>query len=130
MTEANELVVRRLYEAYGAMDIPTIDATMSDDIVMHIAGDHPLSGDKVGKAAAWDYLGAVSAIGGGEGGFALHALGTDDRGYVVTLLTGTIRDFVRPVVHVQRLSEGKVVEFWDASLDQEQENAFWRGART
>ncbi|MCU1602987.1 MAG: hypothetical protein JWO22_3696 [Frankiales bacterium] len=93
---------------------------------MHIAGDHPLSGDKVGKAAVWEYLGAVSAISGGQGGFVLHALGTDDRGYVVTLLTGTIRDYVRPVVHVQRLAGGKVLEYWDASLDQAAEDAFWR----
>jgi hypothetical protein len=120
--------LRRSYDAYAAMDIPAIDASMADDAVMHISGDHPLAGDYRGKAEIWGYLGKVAEISGGDGGWQVDALTANESGYGVALLTGTIRGFVRPVIHVWRLAGGMVTELWDAYLDAEQEDAFWTEA--
>jgi ketosteroid isomerase-like protein len=127
-TEHGIAVARRAYDAYARMDIAAIDALMTDDHVLHVAGRHPLSGEYRGKQAVWGYLGRVAEISGGRGGFDVHALTADDEGHAVALLTGTIRDFVRPVIHVWHVRGEKLAAMWDASLDQHAEDAFWKAA--
>ena len=46
------------------------------DGVMHISGQHPLSGEYHGKVAAWEYLGKVAEVSGGQGGFVVHSITT------------------------------------------------------
>jgi len=121
-------VARRAYAAYAGMDIAAIDALMTDDHVVHVAGHHPLSGVYRGKEAVWGYLGRVAEISGGQGGFDVHAITADDEGHAVALLTGTIRDFVRPVIHIWHVRGEQLAEMWDASLDQHAEDAFWSAA--
>jgi len=121
-------VARRAYDAYASMDIAAIDALMTDDHVVHVAGHHPLSGEYRGKEAVWGYLGRVAEISGGHGGFEVHAITADNDGHAVALLTGTIREFVRPVIHIWHLRGDKLAEMWDASLDQQAEDAFWTAA--
>jgi ketosteroid isomerase-like protein len=121
-------LARRAYAAYASMDIAAIDALMTDDHVVHVAGQHPLSGVYRGKEAVWGYLGRVAEISGGRGGFDVHAITADDEGHAVALLTGTIRDFVRPVIHVWHVRGDQLAEMWDASLDQHAEDAFWSAA--
>jgi len=121
-------LLRRAYTAYDAMDIAAIDALMTEDHVIHVAGHHPLAGDYVGKQAAWSYLGRVAEISQGRGGFEVHAITADDDGHGVALLTGTIQDFVRPVIHIWHVRDGQLSELWDASLDQRAEDAFWTAA--
>ena len=130
--EASVAVVRRLAAAYAATDINTIDELLSDDVVFHVPGGHPLSGTYTGKSEVFRYLGQVAATSqSADGGFDLHAvMGNDD--HAVALVTGTIEHdgirFVRPTVHVFHIGDGKVIEFWEASLDQHAEDAFWRSA--
>jgi ketosteroid isomerase-like protein len=121
-------VARSAYAAYADMDIAAIDALMTDDHVVHVAGHHPLSGEYRGKEAVWGYLGRVAEISGGRGGFEVHAITADDDGHAVALLTGTIRDFIRPVIHVWHVRDQGLAEMWDASLDQSAEDAFWTAA--
>ena len=120
-------VVRSLYDAYAALDIAAIDALLADDYVMHVGGHHPLSGDYATKDRVWAYLGKVSEVAGGKGGFDVHAITSDDEGHVVALVTGTIRDHERPVVHVFHVTDGRITEFWDAYVDAAAEDAFWQG---
>lgn len=91
-------------------------------------GRHPFSGEHQGKDAVWAYLGQVAAISGGTGGFEVHTITTDGVEHGVALVTGTIRGFVRPVVHVTHVRDGQVTEVWEASLDQAAEDAFWQNA--
>jgi ketosteroid isomerase-like protein len=122
----NASVVRSLYDAYAAMDVATIDGLLVEDYVMHVSGGHPLSHS--GKPAVWAYLGKVAEVVAGNGGFDVHSVTTDEEGHAVALLTGTIRDYVRPVIHVFHLRDGKITEFWDAYPNAEREDAFWREA--
>jgi ketosteroid isomerase-like protein len=124
-----ERVLREIYAAYGAKDLTAIDALAHDDLVLHVPGSHPLAGEYQGKDQMWQYLAKVAEVAGDRpGGFAVHALTTDDDGHGVALLEGTIRDFVRPVVHVWHVSDGRAAEYWEASLDQQAEDAFWTDA--
>lgn len=126
--DTTEAVLRAHYEAYAAMDIAAIDAAMPEDGVLHVSGHHPLSGDYRGKAAAWEYLGKVAEVSGGKGGFVVHSITTDEQGHGVALLTGTIRDYVRQVIHIWHVEDGRITEFWDAYLDAAAEDAFWTAA--
>jgi uncharacterized protein len=123
-----EDLLRRLYQAYAAKDLATIDALSADNGVLHVPGAHPLAGDHTGKSAMWAYLGKVAEISAGVGGFAVHGITSDEDGHGVALLTGTIRDFVRPVVHIWQVRDGRLAEFWEVSLDQETEDRFWIAA--
>lgn len=101
---------------------------VADDPVLHVPGKHPLAGEHRGKDAMWAYLGKVAEVSGGKGGFDVHAITSDDEGHGVALLTGTIRDFVRPVSHVWHVHDGLVTEYWEANLDQAAEDRFWTTA--
>jgi uncharacterized protein len=131
MTSAGtEELLRRLYQAYADVDVTTIDSLSADDGVLHVPGTHPLSGEHRGKEAMWTYLGKVAEVSGGVGGFVVHGITSDDDGHAVVLLTGTIRDFVRPVVHIWQVRDGRLAEFWETSLDQDAEDRFWISALT
>ncbi len=100
------------------MDLATIDEIGSDDSVMHVPGNHPLAGKHVGRVEVWDYLGKVAEVSGGAGGFLVQSVTADDHGHAAVILVGTIRDFVRPAVHVWRSDGGKLVENWEVNFDQ------------
>ena len=130
--ESNVAVMQRLYAAYAAADIATINSLIADDAVFHVPGRHPLSGTYTGKDAVFGYLGRVAATSqSADGGFDIHSVMGDDQ-HAVALVTGTIEHkgtrFVRPTVHIVHVSEGKVTEFWEASLDQHAEDTFWTTA--
>jgi ketosteroid isomerase-like protein len=125
---ATEAVVRSLYAAYAANDVGTIDSLIAEDAVVHVPGNQPLTGDHRGKQAVWAYLGKVAEIAGGAGGFELHGVTSDDEGHAVALMTGTIREWIRPVVHVCLIRDGRVSQLWEVYLDQPAEDRFWTAA--
>ncbi len=126
--EENVKVIRRLMEAYTEADIEVIDQLLSDDVVFHVPGLHPLSGSYVGKSEVYGYIGQVAALNeSGDGAFEVHSVSGDDD-HAVSLVTGTIEHngvlFVRPTVHVFHVNGTQVTEFWEASLDQHAEDQF------
>lgn len=123
-----EDLLRRNYQAYAEMDLATIEELGSDGSVMHVPGNHPLAGMHSGRDEVWAYLGKVAEVSGGVGGFLVQSISADDDGHATAILIGTIRDFVRPVVHVWRADGGKLVEYWEVNFDQAAEDAFWSEA--
>jgi ketosteroid isomerase-like protein len=101
---------------------------LSPDVVFHVAGDHPLSGDHVGREAVRRYVAAVVEATSGRGGFSVTSAFADDSGELL-LVEGTAfhgeEPFVRTIVHLLRLRDGVVVEFWDNPFDQQAEDRFW-----
>lgn len=116
--------------AYAANDIGTIDGLIAENAVVHVPGSQPLSGVYRGKPAVWEYLGKVAEVGQGKGGFDLHGVTAEDEGHGAALLTGTIRDWIRPVVHIWRVQDRLLAELWEVYLDQDAEDRFWIGALT
>ena len=117
-----------MYQAYADADVAAMAASMSDRLVMHVPGSHPLAGDHTGGDAVWAYLGKVAEISKGVGGFVVRGISGDDEGHAVAILEGTIGDFVRPIVHVWRLRDARAEEFWEVNFDQEAEDQFWSTA--
>ncbi|MDX6327357.1 MAG: uncharacterized protein QOK15_3711 [Nocardioidaceae bacterium] len=117
-------------EAYARFLIDPDQAwlQLSPDVVFHVAGDHPLSGDHVGREAVFRYLEAIASATNGRGGFSVTSAFAVDSGELL-LVEGTAfhgeEPFVRTVVHLLRLRHGVVVEFWDNPFDQRAEDRFW-----
>jgi len=123
--------MERSYTAYAAYDIDTIVTLFADDVVFHIAGAHPLAGDLHGPEEVLRFFAAVASTSGGRGGFTVRSLLTDGE-LGVALVDGTAHDgdrvFSRPIIHVMRVVDGRVVEFWDNPFDQFAEDEFWTTA--
>jgi hypothetical protein len=117
-------------EAYARclLDPDEVWKRLSPDVVFHVAGDHPLSGDHVGLEAVRRLLSAVRDATHGRGGFSVTSAFTADSGELL-LVEGTAfhgdEPFIRTIVHLVRLQDGLVVEFWDNPFDQRAEDRFW-----
>ncbi len=105
---------------------------MSEDLEVDVSGNHPLSGHCRGQEEVFGYIGKVGAWTGGEGGFAVDAVLTDDEGHAAAIVTATgFHDgvkFERPVVHLFELRDGVIVEYRDLPFDQHAEDEFFAGA--
>ena len=119
--------VRHAYQAF-ATNPDRIWDRFDDDVVFHISGDHPLSGEYAGLDEVRRYLAAVQEATSGRGGFSVTSAFTDDDGSEL-LVEGTAfhgeGPFVRTVVHRLKLADGRIVEFRDHPFDQQAEDRFW-----
>jgi ketosteroid isomerase-like protein len=122
-----ENLLLKMYGAYAAKDAATMDALLTDESVLHVPGTHPLSGSHRGRAAVWTYLGRVSAVAKGEGGFEVQSIAADGDGHAAVLVVGTICNYVRPLVHVWQAADERLLEYREVPFDQVSEDAFWNG---
>ncbi len=125
--------MRATYLAYAEMDLEAIVKAHHEDVAYHVAGHGPLSGDKVGRDAVLAYMIEISTLTGGRGGFEIRSLAADrDVGMALVRATAWAgqEEFIRDVVHVARISERQIIEFWDSPLDQYAEDDFWTRATT
>ena len=124
----NVELLRKGYEAYGSGDLEAIDALFDDEIVWHVAGRGPISGEYHGKQEVFGFFGKIMELSGGTAKLEIHdVLANDEHG--VVLLTSTAsredREFAGTDVHVFHIRDGKVVEFWDSPVDQYAVDEFW-----
>jgi hypothetical protein len=125
-----DTLTERVREAYTSflLDPEQAWSRLSPDVVFHVAGNHPLSGDHVGIEAVRRYVAEVTRATNGRGGFSVTSAFTDDSGELL-LVEGTAfhgeEPFVRTILHLLRLDDGVVVEFWDNPFDQRAEDRFW-----
>jgi hypothetical protein len=73
----------------------------------------------------------VARISGGRGGFEVQQLFANGE-YGMAIVEGTAYNgdfaFARGIVHVARLVDGRLVEYWDNPFDQYAEDEFWTAA--
>lgn len=120
--------IRRAYEAFTE-DPERMWDFLDDDVVFHIAGDHPLSGDYVGRDEVRRYFRLVREATGGRGGYTATEAFEGESGDVVLVEVTAYHGegpFIRNVIHRLRLRDDRVVEFWDSPYDQGAEDRFWR----
>ena len=125
--------VARVRAAYDALNAGRFDAalsTMDDDVVLHIAGDHPLSGTYRGRRGLGEYLHRLQGATEAPGVYRVVSVLVDESSGDV-LVEGTAHHggeepFVRTIVHQLRFDEGRIVEVWERPFDQAAENRFWR----
>jgi ketosteroid isomerase-like protein len=111
----DEAVVRRFVEAMVARDVGAIADCFADDVVFHIPGRNPLSGDYRGKAEVLTRLFQrwEEAFGGLE--IEVHDVLADDR-HVVVLSDRRARRAAREVemraASIYHVHDGRIAEAW------------------
>jgi uncharacterized protein len=128
MGNANEELLRALYDAFGRKDFQAIEGLLSDDVVVHQPGRNPLSGDYRGKEAA---LGLIRSLGERSGGtLQIHVhdvVASDEHAVALLRVTGQRegRELDLPVVQVWHVRDGKLTELWIHPLDLYAIDEFW-----
>jgi len=101
---------------------------MAPDQLLHVSSRNALSGDYRGTEEIFGYIGKVGGWTGGQGGFEIDAVMTDEDGHAAAIVTGTAihegETFKRQLVHLFTLRDGQVVEFRDLPFDQYVEDQF------
>jgi len=127
MTEhPNAVMVRRSFEAWNSGRLDVIREYLSDDAIMHFAGNNAMSGTYRGRDAVMDALGRASQ-GWGPRVEVEALLASDD--HVIAFFHGSERDGkYLDVVTAQPMkvnAAGKLTEIWFLANDQRAFDQFW-----
>jgi uncharacterized protein len=118
--------MRNGYEAIAQGDLPTVLDLFATDGVMHVGGKGPLSGDHTGRAAIGDAFAGLFEWTAGTVKLDVTQLFADDNN-AVAIVRETARRASDGLsldvseVHLFRMVNGEVVEFWDLPADHDRE---------
>jgi ketosteroid isomerase-like protein len=125
----NHQLVREGFAAIMAGDMEVLRTFMSEDIVVHNTGAHPLAGDYTGHDAVAALLQKMYQMTGDTLTFAPSEVFADDELILIKAVmraerNGRAIDLLQiDLVHLD--SDGKVVEAWVFPEDTEASDAFW-----
>jgi uncharacterized protein len=121
----NEELLRREYEAFARNDLDALARIFSDDVVYHIPGAGPLSGEHRGREAIFRLFDIDR---GAAFTSEIHDVLADDRHAVaLTHVRGRRADRTLDdiTVHVVHVIDGKIAEAWLFPWNQAASDAFW-----
>jgi ketosteroid isomerase-like protein len=129
MAHPNEDLVRRGYAAFGTGDMAALDGLFADDVVWHVGGRGPLSGDYAGKDAVFAYFGRLAEATGGSLRIDIHDVLANDE-HVVALTTTNAERQGKSLtdstgVQVFHVRDGRVTETWFTPTDQYTSDEFF-----
>jgi ketosteroid isomerase-like protein len=121
---------RRAYEAFATADMKTVGELMADDVVWHVSGNNPISGEYKGKDAVFGFFGKLMQLTGGTFKLEVHdILANDDHSVTLVRETAEIagKKWDGKSVHISHPdSEGRVKEFWSFSENQTAADDFFK----
>jgi ketosteroid isomerase-like protein len=128
MDHPNDDLARRFIDAYGRRDYQTLEGLLTDDVLWHVGGNHPLSGDYRGRQAVLDYFAKVQSL-------TSQTLTLDPIEILASGSFGAIflrvraeresRELDVTMAEAFRAQEGQLAEFWATADDQEAVDRFW-----
>ncbi len=120
-------VARQAYAAFSAGDMLALGELLAPDTVWHINDVKPLNGDYQGVDGVFGFLGGLMEASGGTFVIDVREYMANDSHAAMLIHQTAQRDgkaLASPAVHVIRVVEGKIAEFWAASSDPASD-AFW-----
>jgi uncharacterized protein len=120
MAHANEAVVRKGYDAFSRGDMDTLRELFDENIVWHVPGRSPLSGDHKGVDAVLQYFMKSMELSGGTFRVEVHDVVANDEHTVgIQVVTGErngkqLNDQGALIFHI---ADGKVTEVWQLTGD-------------
>jgi hypothetical protein len=125
----NAARVREGFAAWNRGDFDTVREYLADDVVWHVGGDHPLSGDYRGRDAVLEYCArAFQLTGGTLKGEPLEILVDERHAGVfnrVTAERGARRLDAVLAQAVRFDGDGRWLEYWALADEQDDVDAFW-----
>lgn len=129
MEDSRVEAVRAALRSVYAGQLEEFDSQLADDIVWHVGGEHPLSGDYRGRQAVLDYHARVAEL--TSGSLQLEPIDVLAGDHFLGVFVRATADsggqkLDTTMVEAIRLSEdGKWAEFWALAEDQGQVDSFW-----
>jgi ketosteroid isomerase-like protein len=125
---ANQQLIERAYDAFARSDIPTVLSALAPDILWHVPGRGPISGNFRGHVEVLEFFGRFMEL--SEGTFRIvvdDMLAKDDRVIVLVTESAQRRGCRRssPRVHAWTVRDGQAIVFWQFQGDQQTEDEFW-----
>jgi ketosteroid isomerase-like protein len=124
--------VRAGLEAFTRGDFETLKSYLHEDVVWHVGGNHPLSGDYHGREAVLEYCRKAQEWAGGTlHGEPIEILASGRHAGVFNHVTGEHEGKTLDVVLAQALkldAKGRWIEYWALADEQDAVDAFWAGA--
>jgi ketosteroid isomerase-like protein len=117
----NADVIRALYSTPGGPE--AVAHLFDEDVIWHLPGAHPMSGDHVGRVAVLDAMRYFQGI----QLELIDVLASDVHTVAVLRATGTRkgRAYRSLEFDVFRMKDAKIAEFWSFSKDQRATDAYW-----
>ncbi|MGH2704110.1 MAG: nuclear transport factor 2 family protein [Actinomycetota bacterium] len=125
---------RSVLQSFSGGDLDALMGQLTDDVLWHVGGDHPLSGDYRGQEEVRGYHQRVAEITGGT--LRLEPIDILGSGrflgiFVRATARASGRDLDATLVEAIRLDgDGRWAEFWALAADQEAVDAFWKEVTT
>ena len=120
MGQSDEDVVRAYIDATEDLDLERMGELIADDIVGHVPGNNPISGDYQGREEVMAYYNRLfersKAAGGGIEVDMHDLLVSDD--HVVVLSSRTFAAVEARAVVIYHVEDGKIEEVWVHEADQ------------
>jgi uncharacterized protein len=125
----NVEMARRGYEAFAKGDLATLTEVIADDVVWHVRGVGPLSGDYHGRDQVFGFFGRLAEETGGTFRLDVHDILANDQHTTVLATLHASRggkSVETQVVNVTHNdANGRTTEFWTATTDPEAALDFW-----
>ena len=122
--------VAAIYSTPGAFDPSALASSLEPDVILHVPGTHPLSGDHHGLAGVGSFLQRTrEATSDGEHIELIEVLGGKDHVGAYVRVTATRDDrapLVNHTIHLFRLGDDdRIAEIWFHNREQAPVDAFW-----
>jgi uncharacterized protein len=119
-----------ILSAVSTGHLEEIERQLTDDVVWHVGGNHPLSGDYRGRPAVMEYLRRVQALTRGSLRLQPDDILASDHHVGIFLTAKAVAGPVvldTTMVEAIRLEDhGRWAEFWALADDQQQVDEFWK----
>jgi ketosteroid isomerase-like protein len=125
----NEERTRKGYEAFSSGDLEAVKDLFAPDILWHVPGDTPISGDYKGIDEVLGFFGTLMQETGGTFKLEIHDILANDKRAAILAHQYSTRNgktLDTDVVHVMSINpEGKTTEFWGYVQDSKPIEEFW-----
>jgi uncharacterized protein len=129
MNKKNADIAQEYFQAIQKGDMATLGQLVDEKIVWHQPGSNQFSGERRGRGAVFEMLGAMMQA--TMGTFAIdkvHSIMANGEMVAASIQFSGRRDgksLAMDGVDVLRIKEGSIVEAWLFSRDQAAEDEFW-----
>ena len=124
----NATLLKNGYEAFDKGDMAVLTGLFAENVVWHVPGDSPISGEHRGREAVFGIFAKTVELSGGSFKIELHdVLANDEHTVALTRATGSRqgKQLSSLDTDVYHMSNGKVTEFWSFAEDQRLTDEFW-----
>jgi ketosteroid isomerase-like protein len=118
IAQSNIEVVRSYIDAVGRFDLETAARLVADDLVMHIPGRNPMSGEIRGRDGLIGMFEGTRDLAGGQMPVPKEHDITSSEDHVVALLSRTIAGVEARAAVVYHVMDRKITEMWPHELNQ------------